>query len=701
MLSWEADNMKNIVVLECTLRDGSYAIDYQFTAEDTAIIAAGLEDAGFRFIEIGHGLGLNASNTGEGIAAATDEEYLKAASSVLKKAKFGMFFIPGIGREEDLEMAADYGMGFVRIGTNAPEVEKAEKYIKLAKRLGMIISSNLMKSYALSPEELAGKAKLVEEWGADIVYIVDSAGGMLPKDIKDYIEAVKVETKNIEIGFHAHNNLSLAVANTLAAIEAGATMVDSCLQGMGRSAGNTQTEILVIVLEKLGYDLGINPIKVMDLGKKLINPLMHRAGIDPIDVTSGYALFHSKFLKNIYKVANRYGLDPRELIIESSKRSVVNVPEELVMSLAEELKGRKGKERNEISTRKIEFETDEGILKVSERARKIASELFSLSKKTGKKSIFSVSTSSKGKNVIFPFIRTNSISVIGNCEVNTMKHVRDIIKAIDGKVDIILVDADKDIEGKNLLQTVSEIVKESQVVSYKDIDAWAVAADVLVSQIMQNIRNLKVVIFGCNNPSIKVAQRLSERGARVTLWDEKPARLDKIVRGLNLIKESNLIMGEADKIKASSNADVIIGFSIKEGVISKKMLEKMNPNGLVIDASVGTISPEGIEYAINSGLRVYRLDMRAGLSGEIITALETRGLIEDIAGKGEINGVTVVAGGFIGKRGDVVVDSISNPVKIVGIANGKGGLIKDFEELKKYKECIKRVRAGIAERMVM
>ena len=380
--------VEKVKILECTLRDGSYAIDYQFTAEDTAIVAAGLEDAGFRLIEIGHGLGLNASNAGEGVAAATDEEYLKSSALILKNARFGMFFIPGIGREEDLEMAVDYGMDFVRIGTNAPEVDKAEKYIKLAKRLGMTVSSNLMKSYALSPEELAEKAVLAEKWGADIVYIVDSAGGMLPKDTQKYVEAVRAGTKDIEIGFHAHNNLSLAVANTLVAIEAGATMVDSCLQGMGRSGGNAQTEILVLVLEKLGYDTGIDSIKVMDMGKKIINPLMHKTGIDPIDITVGYAMFHSKFLNNIYKVASDYDLDPRELIIKSSEKDVVNVPEELVRSIAEDLKEKQKENRGktEISIKKIEFEGDKDTFKVAEKAKKIALELFSLSKKAGKKS---------------------------------------------------------------------------------------------------------------------------------------------------------------------------------------------------------------------------------------------------------------------------------------------------------------------------
>ena len=497
-------------------------------------------------------------------------------------------------------------------------------------------------------------------------------------------------------------NLSLAVANSLAAIEACATMVDSCLQGMGRSGGNAQTEILVLVLEKLGYNMDIDPLKIMDMGKKLINPLMHETGIDPIDVTVGYAMFHSKFLKNIYKVAKDYNLDPRGLIIKSSEKDVVNVPEELVRGIAEELKEKEKEKRGktESSIRKIEFGGDKDTFKVAEKTKKIATELFSLSKKAGKKSIFTVSTSNKGTDTVFPFIRESNISVIGNSEVNTIRQVSEVIEAIDGIVDVILVDADKKIEGKNLLQTVSEIVKRSEVVSYKDTGAWAVAADALISQSIRNISNSKIVIFGCNNPGIKVAQRLSEREARVTLWDENPDRLNKVVKGFNLIKENNLIYGEVDKLKASTNADVMIGFSIKGAVIAKEMLEKMNPNGLVIDASVGTITPEGIQYAINSGPRVYRLDMRAGLSGEITTALETGELIKNIAGKSEINGVTVVAGGLIGKKGDVVVDSISNPTRIIGIANGMGGMIKDVEELKKYLESIKKVKLGIAERLL-
>src|ERR1019366_1154167 len=166
----------SLQILECTLRDGSYAVDFQFTARDTALIASALESAGFTLIEIGHGVGMNASQCGKGNAAASDEEYMKAAASSLRTARWGMFFIPGIGRHEDLELAAQYGMGFVRIGTNAAEVADAQPYIEHARKLGMHVSANLMKSYVLPPKELAANARVSESSGAQMVCLVDSAG---------------------------------------------------------------------------------------------------------------------------------------------------------------------------------------------------------------------------------------------------------------------------------------------------------------------------------------------------------------------------------------------------------------------------------------------------------------------------------------------------------------------------------------------
>jgi isopropylmalate/homocitrate/citramalate synthase len=165
-------------ILDVTLRDGSYLIDFQFTAQDTAMIASALESVGVRWIELGHGLGLNASASGKGAAAATDEEYLEVAADTLKVARWGMFFIPGIGREADLRLASQYKMPFVRIGTNITEIDQAEPFIKQAKDLGMLVSFNGMKSYAVSPERWGSCAAQMQQWGADIVCLVDSAGSM-------------------------------------------------------------------------------------------------------------------------------------------------------------------------------------------------------------------------------------------------------------------------------------------------------------------------------------------------------------------------------------------------------------------------------------------------------------------------------------------------------------------------------------------
>ncbi len=258
-------------ILEVTLRDGSYLIDFQFTAEDTATIASALESIGFRWIEVGHGLGLNASKAGKGVAAATDEEYLAATAQALKQAKWGMFFIPEIGREEDLRLAARYGMSFIRIGTNVTETAQAEPYIALAKELGFIVSYNAMKSYAVSPAEFGKVVAQVHGWGADIACLVDSAGSMDPDSVAGYLRAAKAESQS-PLGYHGHDNLSLAMANTLRAIEEGAVLVDSSLQGMGRSAGNTVTEVLVAILQGRGL-VPHNDLKAaMDVGQRLIQP---------------------------------------------------------------------------------------------------------------------------------------------------------------------------------------------------------------------------------------------------------------------------------------------------------------------------------------------------------------------------------------------------------------------------------------------
>ncbi|MBI4308460.1 MAG: 4-hydroxy-2-oxovalerate aldolase [Chloroflexi bacterium] len=338
-------------ILETTLRDGSYAINFQFTVSDTALISAALEKVGFDLIEVGHGVGLHASESGYGVAAETDEAYLKAAAGALRKAKFGAFCIPGIARLEDIDMAADYGMGFIRVGTNVTEVERSEPYIERAKARGMYVTANFMKSYAMKPAQFAAKAKLSQEFGSDALYIVDSAGGMLPSDVENYFRAVQ-EVCDIPLALHAHSNLGLAVANTLRAVELGAALVDTSLQGMGRSAGNAATEHVLVALKLGGTDLGIDPLSVMDIGEKYIKPLIRRRGLNSLDITAGLAQFHSSYMGVIRQYASKYQVDPRRLIIEVCAIDKVNAPPELVERVAQQIRA----ESDEVFTARFAFD---------------------------------------------------------------------------------------------------------------------------------------------------------------------------------------------------------------------------------------------------------------------------------------------------------------------------------------------------------
>ncbi len=324
-------------ILECTLRDGSYAINYQFTRQDTAQIAKALEEVGFDLIEVGHGMGLGASRKGKGTAAETDEAYLEATARVVQRADWGMFCIPGIADLEDLDMAADYGMKFVRIGTNVDQYQQGAPFIALAKKHGMFVCANFMKSYVSSPEQFTEYAMAAESYGADLVYIVDSAGGMFPEQIEAYVRAVREKTSALRLGFHGHHNLGLGLANALRAVELGVEIVDTSLQGFGRSAGNTSTEQLLCLLMRKGIDMGIDVVSVMDIAERHIQPLIQSKGLNSIDIVAGLALFHSSYLPTIEKYATKHRVDPRRLIIAVCEHDKQNAPHDLVERLARKL----------------------------------------------------------------------------------------------------------------------------------------------------------------------------------------------------------------------------------------------------------------------------------------------------------------------------------------------------------------------------
>lgn len=334
-------NKRDVYITEVALRDGSHAVRHQFTVDHVTSIAKTLDEANVPYIEVSHGDGLGGSSLQYGFSLTNELELIEAAASVVNNAKIAVLLIPGIGTMGDLKKAAQLGAKMARIATHVTEADVSPQHIALAKDLGLETVGFLMMSHMASTEKLVEQAKLMESYGADTVYVVDSAGTLLPHQVQERIRALK-NTLNIEIGFHAHNNLSLAMANSLVAIEEGATRIDGSIRCLGAGAGNTQTEVLVAVLEKLRIQTGIDLYKMMDIAEDLVAPILEK----PQEITKdslvlGYAGVYSSFLLFAQRAAKRFGIDSRDILIELGKRKVVGGQEDMIIDIAAEIANRR------------------------------------------------------------------------------------------------------------------------------------------------------------------------------------------------------------------------------------------------------------------------------------------------------------------------------------------------------------------------
>lgn len=323
-------------ILDTTIRDGSYEVDFKFSCDDVAEITSKLDCLGFEYVEIGHGQGLDASSLENGISLHSDAEYMQVANENLKHGKFGFFCIPGIAKLESLGKARKNGMSFVRIGIDANRTEEAYDYIQEAKRQGLEVMVNFMKTYTVSPFVLAKKAKEMELMHVDVVYIVDSAGTMLPQEIEEYYQAIR-SVSQIKLGFHGHNNLGLAVSNTIKCVELGFDMIDCTLQGVGRSLGNASTEMVVMTLKKMGYDIEIDLPRLLEYGYVLLRDIMPRPLQNPLDLMCGFTGLHSGYLKDIYKCCNEKHVDPLRLIMSYSQISKIEMNYDKLCEVADNL----------------------------------------------------------------------------------------------------------------------------------------------------------------------------------------------------------------------------------------------------------------------------------------------------------------------------------------------------------------------------
>jgi 4-hydroxy-2-oxovalerate aldolase len=332
-----------LTVTDSTLRDGMHTVRHQFTPSEMAEIASALDQAGVDIIEIGHGDGLAGSSYQYGFSQASDADYLQAVCHAVKRAKVAVLLLPGIGTIEDLHAAADQGAKVVRVATHVTEADISEQHIGFAKKMGLFTVGFLMMAHMEEPRRIVEEAKKMESYGVDVVYVTDSAGALLPDGVRARVEALR-EALEIPVGFHAHNNLGVAIGNTLAAIDAGATYVDGSLRGMGAGAGNAQTEVMVAALHKAGYPTGCDLHQLIHAAEKVVAPKMSRPQIiDSVALILGYAGVYSSFFLHAKRAAEKFGVDPLDILVELGKRRVVGGQEDQIIDVAYELSQKQNK----------------------------------------------------------------------------------------------------------------------------------------------------------------------------------------------------------------------------------------------------------------------------------------------------------------------------------------------------------------------
>jgi 4-hydroxy-2-oxovalerate/4-hydroxy-2-oxohexanoate aldolase len=327
---------RKVTVHDMTLRDGMHAKRHQITLEQMKAVACGLDAAGVPLIEVTHGDGLGGASVNYGFPAHSDEDYLSAVIPLVKQARISALLIPGIGTVDHLRMARDLGVKTIRVATHCTEADVSEQHISLGRKLEMDTVGFLMMAHMAPPERLVKEALLMESYGANCVYVTDSAGYMLPEDVRTRISAVRAALKpETEIGFHGHHNLSMSVINSITAVECGATRIDAAAAGLGAGAGNTPLEVFVAVCKRMGIETGIDLFKAQDVAEDIVVPMMdHPLRVDRDALTLGYAGVYSSFLLFAKRAEKRYGVPAREIVMELGRRGMVGGQEDMIEDVA-------------------------------------------------------------------------------------------------------------------------------------------------------------------------------------------------------------------------------------------------------------------------------------------------------------------------------------------------------------------------------
>lgn len=326
----------DVRITDSTLRDGSHAMGHQFTRDHVRATVRALDDAGVPVLEVTHGDGLAGSSFNYGFGATGDLDLVEAAVDEARNARIAVLLLPGVGTVEDLRAAADVGVQVSRIATHCTEADVAIQHFGLARNLGLETVGFLMLSHMLPPAELAAQARIMADSGAQCVYVVDSAGALVLEDAGDRVAALVEELgDDAQVGFHGHNNLAMGVANSVMAQRSGARQIDGATRALGAGAGNAPTEVLVVVLDRLGVRTGIDVMDALAAAEETVRPYMRREPImDRNSIVMGYAGVYSSFLLHAERAAERYGVPAHELLLEAGRRGYVGGQEDMLIDIA-------------------------------------------------------------------------------------------------------------------------------------------------------------------------------------------------------------------------------------------------------------------------------------------------------------------------------------------------------------------------------